>query len=278
MLDKALGLAPDVYVPDMEDSVPVSEKANARHTIASYLPRLADAGPAVLPRVNSLETGLLEEDVAAVAGPYIMGVSAGNVGSADDVGRVADALARVERKVGLPPGRIRLVPWIETALAVQHAYEICAASPRIVAVAFGAEDFATDMGIPRSDDGAEAAYSRSVVCVAARAAGVLALDTPFFGVHDLEGLRREAEAARRFGFRGKFAIHPSHIQDVNEAFSPTSEEIEHARRVVEASDAAEQSGKGATSLDGRVIDAPVVKRARALLETADEISRRTAGP
>ena len=274
MLDKALGLAPDVYVPDMEDSVPASEKASARDTVPSFLPGLAEAHRLVIPRVNALHSGLMEEDLAAVVGPHTYGVTVGKIGSADDIRSVASILSDVERRENLSAGTIKVVPWIETAMGLVNAYEICSASPRVVAAAFGAEDFTRDMGIQRTEDDAEIVYPRSSICVAARAAGVLALDTPFFRFRDPEGLKKDSLAARAYGFRGKFAIHPSQIDAINESFSPSIEEIEHARRVVQVYEQAGRSGSGATSLDGGVIDAPVVRRARDLLELAEAMSER----
>ena len=273
MLEKALGLAPDAYVPDMEDAVPPEEKENARNVTASFLSRLGQAGPLVVPRVNSLDTGLMEEDLAAVVGPHIFGVSVGKVHSPEDIESISSTLDRLERKAGLEVGRIRLIPWIETAKAIVNAYQVCAASPRIVAVAFGAEDFTNDIGIQRTQDGSEVAYPRSVVCVAARAAEVLALDTPFFSFRDPEGLRQDAGIARKHGFRGKFAIHPAQIDVINEVFSPSPTEIEHARRVVAAFEEAERAGRGTTSLDGKVVDMPVFSRARSLLELAETVQK-----
>lgn len=277
MLEKALGLAPDALVPDMEDSVPAAEKANARDTVASYLPGLAAAGPVVIPRVNPVESGLLEEDLAAVVGPHVYGVSVGKIQSAEDVRHISDQLARLEKRAGLEIGVVRLVLWIETALAVVNAYQICTASPRVVAVAFGAEDFTNDMGVHRTEDGSEVAYPRGVVCVAARAADVLALDTPYLGFRDPEGLRRDSRVARRYGFRGKFAIHPDQVDVINQEFDPSPTEIADAQRVVAAFEKTERSGKGTTSLNGKMIDAPVVKRARSLLELAQAVSRRGPG-
>lgn len=274
MLEKAIGLRPDAYVPDLEDSVPEAEKDNARNTVAAYLPRLASAGPPVIPRVNPIDTGLLEQDLAAMVGPNIFALSVGKVRDAADVERVSRLVEAQERKAGLQVGRVRLVIWIEIAAAVVHAYEICSASPRVLAVAFGAEDFTNDMGIERTEDDSEVAYPRRVVCIAARAAGVLALDTPYVGFRDPEGLRRDSQLARRYGFRGKFAIHPSQIDIINESFAPTPGETEAARRVVAAFEEAERSGRGATSLDGKLIDVPVVKRARGLLELAEAVSER----
>ena len=273
MLEKALGLAPDAYVPDMEDAVPPGEKENARNFTASFLPRLAEAGPLVIPRVNSLDTGLMEDDLAAVVSPHIFGVSVGKVQSADDIEHISSVLDRLEEKAGLEVGRIRLIPWIETAAAIVNAYQVCAASPRIVAVAFGAEDFTNDMGIQRTEDDSEVAYPRSVVCVSARAAEVLALDTPYFSFRDPEGLRQDSNTARKYGFQGKFAIHPAQIDIINEVFSPSPADIEHARRVVAAFEEAQRAGKGTTSLDGKVIDVPVFRRARSLLELADALQK-----
>lgn len=274
MLEKALGFAPDAYVPDMEDSVPAEEKANARGVTASFLARLAATGRLVVPRVNSIDSGLMEEDLEAVVGPHIYGVSVGKVRSADDIKYISAVIERLERRAGVQPGSTRLVPWLEVAKAIVNAYDICIASPRIVGVAFGAEDFTNDMGIPRSEDDSEVAYPRSVVCVAARAADVLALDTPYFSFRDPEGLRKNALASRKQGFKGKFAIHPAQVDIINEAFSPSAEEIEYARRVVAAFEEAERQGRGSTSLDGKVIDVPVVKRARQVLEVAKALGRQ----
>ncbi len=268
MLEKALSLAPDALVPDLEDSVPPAEKAKARDIVASFLPRLAQVGVAVIPRANPASTGLLEDDLAALVGPDILGITVGKIGDASELGHVEVHVERLEAEAGIEKGHVRLVPWIETARAVVNAYEICSASPRVVAVAFGAEDFTNDMEIERTEDALEIVYPRQVVGVAARAAGVLALDTPWVAFRDTDGLRRDARAARGFGFRGKFAIHPSQIGPINEAFAPTEAELEWARRVISAFEEAEESGSGATSLDGKMIDIPVVRRARGLLELA----------
>jgi len=272
MLEKALGLAPDVFVPDMEDSVPWSEKRSGREITASFLPRLAVTGRPVVPRLNSLDTGLFEEDLAAVIGPHIFGVTVGKVQSGEDMERATRLIDRYETNAGLPAGRIRLIPWLETAKAVVNAYEICKSSPRTVAVAFGAEDFTNDMGIERRPDETDVAYPRSVVAVAARAAGVPALDTPYFGFRDPQGLRESSLRSKRFGYHGRFAIHPSQIEIINETYAPSEAEVENAVRVVAAFEEAERQGRGTTSLDGQVIDVPVVRRARKLLEAAGRSS------
>ena len=269
MLEKAIGLRPDAVVPDMEDSVPLAEKANAREMIGVFLPRLAEAGHQIIPRVNALHSGLMEDDLAAVVGPYVAAVSVGKVGSADDARRIADIVGRTEIAAGVPFGSTGLALWVETAGAIVNAFSICKASKRVTAIAFGGEDLTNDMAIPRTESEREIAYPRSVVAVAARAAGVLALETPYFNYRDDEGLRRNSTASRNLGFRGRFAIHPSQIEGINASYMPSAEEIEQARRVVAAFAEAEGRGSAATSLDGMVIDVPVVERARKVLAAAE---------
>ena len=268
MLAKALGLKPDAYVPDMEDSVPAMEKANARATIVEHLPKLAASGVPVIPRVNALETEWIEEDLAAVVGPHVYAVSVGKVRTAGDVSAVSQRIGALEGRLGVALDTVKLVPWIETAEAIVNCEAICRASERVVAVAFGGEDFTNDMGVERLEDESQVSYARQRICVSARAAHVLALDTPYFKLRDASCLTANALAAKSIGFKGKFAIHPEQIAAINECFSPSAEEIAHAERVVAAFAEAEARGRGSTSLDGWVIDVPVVKRARALLELA----------
>ena len=271
MLDRALNLRPDAFVPDMEDSVPWDEKANAREVTAAYIPQLARTGAPVIPRVNSLDTGLLEDDLRAVIGPRIYGVSVGKMDNPEILGEVVGVMQRLELRAGLPIGAIKLVPWIESAESIVKLHEICRSSSRIVAIALGAEDFTNDMEIERTDSDAEIAYARSAIAIAARAAGILALDTPFFAFRDPDALRENSRASRGIGFRGRFAIHPAQIEILNEVFSPSEGEINHARRVIEVFEEAAAMGRGSTSLDGKVVDVPVVKRAQALLEQASQM-------
>lgn len=270
MLTKSLSSGADVLLPDMEDSVPDAEKLNARATVREFLPRLAEAGAAIVPRVNSLASGLAEADLAAVVGPHVHGVSIGKIGAADDIVAISELIADLEAGAGLEAGRIKLIPWLETTRAIVDAHAICRASERIVAVAFGAEDYTNDLGVERLDDPLQLLYARSAICTAAHAAGVLALETPYFRFRDLDGLRSDSLAAKALGFKGRFAIHPAQIPTIAECFRPSADEIEKARRIVAAFEKAEAAGRGSTSLDGMVIDVPVVKRARAVLALADE--------
>ena len=140
-------------------------------------------------------------------------------------------------------------------------------------ISFGAEDFTLDTGIVRTEEGSELLYPRTMVVVAARAADVFAVDTPYNNFRDEEGLIREARLARRLGFDGKCLIHPSQIEPVNRIFRPSPEEVEHASRVVAAFEAAVAQGFASTSLDGRMIDAPIANRARRLLMMVDSITQ-----
>ncbi len=283
MLGKAGRYSPSAYIPDMEDSVPLANKAEARKVTADALPMLFELGKPVVPRVNSLSTGLTEDDLKAVVGSHIVAISIGKIKSGTDIAEVDDVISKLERDGGVEVGSIGILPWLETASAIVHAYEICNASERVRWVAFGAEDYSADMGISREVDVEDASvgsieeygeasllYARSAVAVAARAAGVEALDTPYVKFRDPEGLRREAGLARRLGYTGKFAIHPAQIQAIIKVFAPSQEEIARARRVIEAADLAASQGRGAIDVDGEMIDAPVVARARNVLEALSE--------
>ena len=178
-----------------------------------------------------------------MVGPHIFGVSIGKVDNPQIADEIEGMLSRLESNAGLSPGAIKLIPWIESAEAIVNAYAVCGASERIVAVALGAEDFTNDMEIERRDDDAELAYARSAIAVAARAAGVLALDTPYFAFRDPDGLRANSLESRGVGFRGRFAIHPAQIDVINEVYSPSEDQIEHALRVIEAFEEAVAMGR-----------------------------------
>ena len=278
MLERARSFDADVIMVDLEDSVPPGEKVVARDLAREWVPALRDgSGRRVMVRLNSLDTGLVRGELEAVVSPALYGVSIGKVESARDVRTLDGLLSALEPAAGVDAGSLRIIPWIETARAVWDARGIALASPRVAAIAFGAEDFTNDMGIERSDSGDEVAVPRAWVPVAARAAQVGALDSPFVRFRDPDALRDDARAARRMGYTGKFAIHPAQLAIINETFSPSAGEIEYARRVVEAWDAAEAAGRGSLALDGRMVDVPVVKRAQNLLALADAIARSGGG-
>jgi citrate lyase subunit beta/citryl-CoA lyase len=271
MLEKAASFPADFLVPDLEDSVPLAEKAAARDAIADMLPILDRAGKRSVVRINALDTGLLEEDMRASVTPHTYGINVGKVETPWGVHEIDKILTAMEIKKGLERGKTRLILYLESALAIINAYPICSASPRIMAAAFGAEDFTVDMGTQRTDESSEVFLPRAMVAIAARAANVVPLDIVYANFRDEDGLRRDIQVAKSLGYKGKFAIHPSQVQPINEMFSPLPEEIEYARRVVEAFKEAEAQGRGATSLDGKMIDLPVVKRAMNLLGIEEAI-------
>jgi len=274
MIEKSRNLPADALVLDLEDSVPSAEKANARALVRDSLAGLALRGQKVFVRINSLASGLAHDDLEAVITKDIDGINQPKPSSADDIREVASAIARLERERGIPEGHVKLLPWVETAKGVLNAFNIASASPRVVGIAFGAEDFTLDTGMTRTEEGDELLLPRVMVVIAARAAEVMAIDTPYNDFRDEAGLIKEAQLARRLGFNGKFLIHPSQIEPVNRIFCPSAEEVEQARRVVAAFEAAEAQGFASTSLDGRMIDIPIVNRARKLLMLADFIARK----
>ena len=276
MLERARSFDADIIMVDLEDSVPPGEKAAARDMAREWVPVLRSEGKRVMVRVNSLDTGLTRAELEAVVSPSLHGISLGKVESVRDIRTVDSLLSPLEAAAGIEVGTLRIIPWIETAKAVWDARAVAEASPRVAAIAFGAEDFTNDMGIERTDTGEEVTVPRSWVPVAARAAGVGGLDSPFVRFRDPDALRDDAGRARRMGYTGKFAIHPAQLEIINETFSPSAEEIEYARRVVEAWDAAEAAGRGSLALDGRMVDVPVVKRAQNLLALADSIAQAGA--
>ncbi len=282
MLLKARRYSPSAYIPDLEDSVPASHKSEALEIVCSALPDLAATGRAVIPRVNSLATGRTETELEAIVSIDIAGISIGKIGSADDIREVDGMLSKLEVERGLRMGRVEILPWIESASAILMAYDICVASDRVRWVAFGAEDYSADMGIARAvdidaddtgrvDEYGEAGllYARSAVAVAARAARVVALDTPYVRFRDEAGLRREAGLARRLGYGGKFAIHPAQLDAIESVFAPSESEILRARKVVEAAEAAARDGRGSIDFQGEMVDEPVLARARNVLLEAN---------
>jgi citrate lyase subunit beta/citryl-CoA lyase len=279
MLTKAAGFASQWLIPDLEDSVPAAEKEAARDIVAEHIPVLAKAGKLLAPRVNSMSSGLAAGDIAAVVSNDIVGISIGKIGNADEVAELEKILAHAEERAGVTVGRTLILPWIETAEAVINAYQICKSSERIRWAAFGAEDFSASMGISRTVDGADAdsttatepglAYARSAVAIAARAAGVHALDTPHTKFRDPEGLQVEATLARQIGYKGKLAIHPAQLEVIENVFMPTESEIERAKKVLAIAAEGEAEGRGSISLDGEMIDMPVILRAQNVLRDAN---------
>jgi citrate lyase subunit beta/citryl-CoA lyase len=262
---------------DLEDSVPESEKEAARSSVQRNAPRVRRGGADVLVRINR-PLSLAVRDIEASIGPDVDGFVLPKVGSADHVRLIEEHIAETEQRRGLVVGHSRLVVLIESAAAWFAMVDIAKASPRIVGLNLGSEDFALDCGMESTPEALQVAKQH--VVFAARAARILPLGVvgsmSDFG--DRTAFREMVRRSRRFGFSGASCIHPAQVPILNELFAPSAEEVEAARRVVDALAAAEKEGRGATALDGRMIDAPVAESARRVLERHEAIAtRRTDG-
>jgi citrate lyase subunit beta/citryl-CoA lyase len=254
----------DAVILDLEDAVPISEKDAARASLAASIKTVGQSGSAAMVRVNHPLRALVRDLEAAV----VTGLAAlilPKVESAGFISEIADAVADLEIERGLPSGGVRLVLQIETPAALFELPAISHAHPRVAAITLGPEDFSASLGgVPESD---LLLGPNLAVLQAARAAGLLPLG--FVGsiaaFSDLDAFRETVRQARRLGFRGAMVVHPSQVPVLNEAFSPTSEEIAWARRVISGDAAARAEGRGAFQLEGRMVDAPVVRRAEDIL-------------
>ena len=271
MLNKAPNVFPDAFIPDLEDSVAWDHKDDARNIVHNHLNMLSQTSKLLIPRVNALETGILKEDLQAVINQNVFAIAIGKIYSSKDVQEISNLISKVENEQKIKEGSIKLILWMETAQAIINAYEILTSNQRIVGSAFGAEDFTNDMGIHRTENENEIFFARNQLSVASKAANVIALDTPFFAFKDPDALKENSLFAKSIGFKGKFAIHPDQIDIINDSFSPSIQEIDHAKKVIETFEEAKKQGRGSTSLDGLVIDVPVVKRAKSLLHISKEM-------
>ena len=259
---------PDGLILDLEDAVAPSEKDAARILVRDVLCRGEFGGCEVTVRINGMDTGLWREDVAAVVPAGATGLRVPKVENPRDIRLLDEYLGEVESQAGIAEGHTALFCLLETALGIWRAYDIATASPRVAALIPGGEDLTADLRTQRSADGAELATIRSLLVVAARAAGVDALDTVYPRVADDEGLRREVAFIKQLGFDGKSVIHPNQIPVVHDVFTPTEAEVEKARRIVAAARDAAARGLGAVQVDGRMVDKPVVRRAEFTLSRA----------
>ncbi|MBB6214147.1 citrate lyase subunit beta/citryl-CoA lyase [Anaerosolibacter carboniphilus] len=259
---------PDSIMFDLEDSVKLAEKDAARFLVYHAL-RTIDFGEVEkVVRVNPLDTPFGRADIEAMvkAGADIIRLPKAE--TAQDVMAVDRVITEFEEKYGIEKGSVGIMAAIESGLGIINAYAIATASPRLVGMAIGAEDFVTDLKTSRSPEGTELFTARSMLLFAARAAGIAALDTVYSDVNNEEGFRKEVELIKQLGFDGKSVINPRQIAPVIEIFTPTSAEIDFAERVLEAIKEAEEKGLGVISLNGKMVDKPVVDRALRTLKLA----------
>ena len=267
MLLNADVLGADSVILDLEDAVSPSEKDSARILVRNALKYLGYGNCEIIIRINSIDTDYWKKDLDEIIPFKPNMIMPPKIGCAKDVQIIADYMKIVEQRHNIEE-EVSIIPLIETALGVENAFEIAKSSHRVKAIFLGAEDLTADLRCKRTKQGDEIFYSRGRMVTAARAANVDAYDTPFTDVEDEEGLREDAEFAKKLGFTGKAAISPRHVMAINEVFSPTVEDIEYAKEVMDIIRVAKEQGKGAISLHGKMIDAPIVERARQTLEMA----------
>lgn len=285
LLAKGPGSDADALIYDLEDAVSPDQKDVARTMVRdALLGNHATEGDASLQnhaaegdahrshirivRINSIETEYWKEDLREVLKGAPDMIMLPKASQPEDIATLLDELSKIEENSNEAVG---IIPLIETALGLENAYRIASCSPRIKGMLLGAEDLTADLHCKRTKEGREIFYARSRMVACGRAAGVEIFDTPFTDTRDEEGIKSDAELAKSLGFTGKAAITPRHLETINAAFSPTAEDIEYARAVLAAIEEAEREGRGVIALNGKMIDAPVVERARQVLDAAQAI-------
>lgn len=282
MITTAATEAGDAVILDLEDACPVAEKETGRVFARDSIPMLKEKGLEVFIRINAFDTGWAEEDLSYVVVPGLDGLMLPKSESKDDVVKLDELLQGEEKKKGMETRTVVILPLIETPKGIARVAEIISGSPRVIGVSFGAGDYSREIGagmgvtnLTVDDFFLMAFHPRATLALTARAAGVLAIDSPFFGlVIDTEGLAKEARKVKLMGFTGKLLTHPRHVEPVNQAFSPSKEEVEFAGRVIQAYEEAKAKGLGATSIGGRMIDFGSYRRALNLLSVAERIAER----
>lgn len=259
---------PDVVMFDLEDSVALREKDAARFLVHNALRHPLYREMETVVRVNPLDTPFGHDDLEAVIWGGANAVRMPKTDSAEDVAAMDAAITRMEAECGRAAGSVRMLAAIESANGVLNARAIAFASPRLIGIALGAEDYVRDLKTRRSPEGTELLFARCAILQAARAAGVAAFDTVFSDANDEEGFIREAEHVKQLGFDGKSLINPRQIELLHAVYAPDRQEVDHAKAVIEAAGEAERRGLGVVSLNGKMIDAPIVERARHVLRMA----------
>lgn len=273
-VDKAHTRGADGIILDLEDSVPAPQRPAARTALAESVERVGRDGSDVLVRINA-EPEEAAADLEAAVRPGVRALLVPKVEDPDRLRALSGQVSRLEAERNMPDGGVAFVVLVESAVGLLRAESIARAEPRTVAMELGGEDFALSTGM--TPDAETLAVPKQMVLYAARAAGIIPLGILGSIAHygDLDAYRIIAERSRRFGFEGAACIHPSGVPILNQVFTPSEEEANHARRVVDAYAEAQRAGSGAISVDGKMIDVPVVERAEKLLTRLAAIRTRT---
>ena len=267
-------LGADAVIFDLEDAVSPNEKDAARILVRNTMRYMDFSGCEIIVRINSIDTAFWKQDIDAILPQQPGLILLPKTSSAADVLEADAYITEVEEKLGLAKNTVGLMPLIETAMGVENAFQIASSTKRVKALFLGAEDLTADLQCKRTKEGREIEYARTRLVVAARAAGVDVYDTPFTDVNDDEGILKDASYAKALGFTGKASISPRHVEVINSVFSPTQKDVDYAYEVMEAIALAEQQGKGAIALHGKMIDAPIVNRAKQTIAMAETLGMR----
>ncbi|AGF58172.1 MULTISPECIES: citrate (pro-3S)-lyase subunit beta [Clostridium] len=258
----------DSIMFDLEDSVSINEKDAARFLVYNALKTIDYEGVETVVRINGLDTCGMEDLEAIVrAQPDVIRLP--KTESAQDIIDVENEIARIEKEAGIPVGKTKMMAAVEGALGVMNAREIATASKRLMGIAIGAEDYVTDLKTTRSPEGIELLFGRSQIILAARAAGIYAFDTVYSDVNNEEGFENEVRLIKQLGFDGKSVINPRQIGPVHEIYTPSEKEINKSIRVIKAAEEAKKRGSGVVSLDGKMVDKPIIERAQRALMLAE---------
>lgn len=268
-VEKVFQTGADAVILDLEDAVAISEKEATRALVVEAFSRRLDSSCLRYVRVNGLDTPYSEADVAACVGPWLHGVVLPKVESAEQLCMLDERITRAEKAAGLDTGSIDLMPIIETARGVECANDIALAVPRVSRLAFGGGDYTLDLDYQWTADEEVLSYARARLSHASRVANIAPpIDTVVLQIKDNQRFQASAERGRKYGFGGKLCIHPDQVPLTNAVFTPSAAEIEHARAVVAAFEAAEAQGSASIQLDGYFIDYPIVYKSQRILNLA----------
>ena len=267
MMQDAFIYGPDSIMLDLEDSVTMAEKDAARLLVHNALKTIDYGNTEMVVRINPLNTAYGKKDVEAVVKAGVHVIRMPKTETAEEVREVEREIERVEKEIGCL-GRTKIMAAIESTLGIVNAYEIAVASERMMGIALGAEDYCANLKTQRSPEGTELLFARQQIVVAARAAGIDALDTVYSNLNDMETFRKEVELIKQLGFDGKSIINPRQIEIVNQVFAPTEKAIEKAKTIIAAIKEAEKRGSGVIAVNGKMVDRPVVIRAQRTIDLA----------
>ena len=264
-VEKACRTSVDCVILDLEDSVPLPQKDIARVNARRVLDTLQPHSAPILVRINS-DPAFTAEDIRSAIHPQTSGLVLPKCNTAVEIDEIVHKIEKIEAATEPATDKTHIFLLIESARGLLNLRELATASDRVAALIFGAEDWCLDMGITRTNAGSELGNARWKISVCAHAFGLAAIDTIYADFHDQEGLMKDSQSARRIGFSGKLAIHPSQIETIHAAFAPSDLEVAEAEVIISAFAAAEAQGLGVVNVNGRMVDAPIAARARRILE------------